>query len=189
MFDYRYQIPILQITRDIGKQGERILNSDEILFYRTDLPSAIKVALQDVCNGLIEFNPLIKDITLSYLISTEGCTSQVMHCDNTSISLFRTLSKEQLHPLRHPSVNEMPFSMLIALENHKINPTKIEFYHGLEKQIVTIVQGRGVIFRGDKEHGGAAYTQRNIRLFLGVGTYKFPYNPKEVDIIVDTEIE
>lgn len=164
--------------------SEQEVDADSILFHLSDLPEDLKNFITQVSQFLLTLNGCIKDIKWMYLISDSGCKQQSFHLDNTSLASARSDGV-----IRHPNVNEIPFSMLISLEESEDNPTAIHFEGGyrigMQETIAKIRPGRCIIWRGDKLHGGAAYHKLNARLFVGVGTFQYPYVHDDVNVVIN----
>jgi hypothetical protein len=76
----------------------------------------------------------------------------------------------------------MSFSLLVALEPD-VNPTQILIGEGIIPFTVRtqpLTQGSFILFRGNCPHAGASYTVENKRLFISIGTHKYPHKGKDV---------
>ena len=128
--------------------------------------------LTELVNVIIECHPNISNMTGSILKSENQCPSQRFHADDCDVATIAD----------HIAFKDMSFSLLVALEPDA-NPTQILIGEGIipftvRTQILT--QGSFILFRGNCPHAGARYTIENKRLFISIGTNKYPHNGTNV---------
>jgi len=128
--------------------------------------------LAELVNVLIECHPNISNMIGSILKSKYQCPSQQLHADDFEVASIKD----------YIAFEDMSFSLLVALEPD-VNPTQILIGEGIIPFTVRtqpLTQGSFILFRGNCPHAGASYTIENKRLFISIGTQKYPHNGKDV---------
>ena len=128
--------------------------------------------LAELVNVLIECHPNISNMIGSILKSQDQCPSQRLHADDFEVASI----------IDKIAFKDMSFSLLVALEPD-INPTQILIGEGIIPFTVrtqSLTQGSFILFRGNCPHAGASYTVENKRLFISIGTHKYPHKGTNV---------
>lgn len=101
--------------------------------------------------------------------SDAGCQRQSLHCDNEAMM-------EAKRQRRTISFDDVSFSLLVSLMSDTyVYMKKPVRENSCGYRTVNIPENNAVLFRGDCAHAGSAYLNRsNTRLFIGIGTSKFP---------------
>jgi hypothetical protein len=128
--------------------------------------------IAELVNVLIECHPNISNMIGSILKSEKECPSQRLHADDFGVASIRDKI----------TFEDMSFSLLVALEPDA-NPTQILIGDGIVPFTVRtqpLTQGSFILFRGNCPHAGASYTVENKRLFISIGTHKYPHDGTDV---------
>lgn len=176
---YRYQIEIAHCHRD--HPGLPFPTTTYNHEGCKTLPSCIYTIVNRLKRIIVSLHPSVNKIKWVFIVSEANSARQTPHFDNVSIYEYR------LKRVR-TNIGQIPFSVLFDLQYDVVgNPSRLCFYnevgHDLSCTVHTISPGGFTMFRGDVLHGGADYPVRNIRLFMGVGTFAFPWDDNAVHVV------
>jgi hypothetical protein len=139
-----------------------------------ELPNEVRGFIYNLYRILVELHPAINRLRFAFIISMKDAPEQTQHADNESIVLYK------YDNVRVP-IEQIPFSMIFDVEHCVDNKS----YLRVKNKLVLIPPGGYILFRGDCRHSGVAYNKQNIRLFVGVGTTVFPWDPDKVILYRD----
>lgn len=155
-----------QRTEPINFDGEQRRTQTTVLRnWDTEGQQLIR---EKIMNDFLSAHPATTYFTAKILESLPGCQQQPFHSDDL----------EYTSSMVPRSFDDAPFSLIVALEENN-NPTRVIFPTGS----VLLEQGDMLIMKGDCFHAGAAYKQRNQRLFIATGTREFPHNGEYVNLL------
>lgn len=169
-------------VKDYFLQNIPIINHTTINFSRPDLIDRYQAMIYDSTNKnssipTVILNDFTNVISLcfekaiykrfSIIYSMNNCNRQPLHCDDAKLETAMAKNSRIKY-------ETMSFTIIGALGNED-NQTNIYLARDNDKEEkVCLPPGSIIILRGDKRHAGAEYNQTNHRLFMSIGTEKFP---------------